>query len=44
MLLEDDGDIVFYKNSNGQAMRVLAPDAMEDESQKGKSEPTSLGM
>ncbi|KAJ7043561.1 delta-12 fatty acid desaturase [Mycena alexandri] len=28
--IEDDGDIVFYKNKDGQAARVLAADALED--------------
>jgi hypothetical protein len=27
--IEDDGDIVFYKNKDGKASRVLAPGALD---------------
>ncbi|KAG6840653.1 hypothetical protein C0991_005332 [Blastosporella zonata] len=32
--IEDDGDVVFYKNRDGKAARVLAPDALEAETKK----------
>ncbi|KAF8057365.1 delta-12 fatty acid desaturase [Lyophyllum atratum] len=32
--IEDDGDIIFYKNKHGKAARVLAEDALENETKK----------
>ncbi|KAG6885730.1 hypothetical protein C0993_010557 [Termitomyces sp. T159_Od127] len=32
--IEDNGEIVFYKNKEGKAARVLAPDALEHETKK----------
>jgi len=32
--IEDDGDIVFYKNKDGKASRVLAPDALDNATKK----------
>ncbi|KAF5366888.1 hypothetical protein D9615_010536 [Tricholomella constricta] len=32
--IEDDGDIVFYKNKHGQAARVLSEDALDQKSKK----------
>jgi len=32
--IEDDGDIVFYKNKDGKALRVLAEGALDNEVKK----------
>lgn len=32
--IEDDGDIVFYKNKDGKAQRVLAEGALDNEVKK----------
>lgn len=34
LFIEDDGDIVFYKNRDGKAARVLAADALDSPSKK----------
>ncbi|KAG5718825.1 Delta(12) fatty acid desaturase [Termitomyces sp. T112] len=34
IFIEDEGDIVFYKNKEGKAQRVLAPGALDNETKK----------
>lgn len=34
IFIEDDGDIIFYKNKDGKALRVLAEGALDNEIKK----------